>query len=210
MIDVLIVDDFPAVRSGLRHLIGTSDDLTVAGEAADGEEAVARAAELEPDVVLMDMSLPGIDGCEATRRIIAANPDAAVLMLTACSDGVRAREAIASGAVGYLVKDVAPPDLLEGIRRVARGQSPLDPSVARSLLAGITAPPSAAALSPRETEILKLVAKGLGNKQIARRLVISEKTVKNHLTRIFSTIGAGGRTEAALWAVRVGLVEEPA
>lgn len=207
MTRVLIVDDYPAVRAGLQQLIGATSDLDVVGEAETGEEAVTIAGELNPDVILMDLSLPGIDGAEATRRILANDPTAVVLVLTAYSDRERTLGAIGAGAIGYLLKDVDPVHLLDALRSAARGESPLDPRAARALVTAIARAELEPALSPREREVVTLVAAGLANKQIARRLAISEKTVKNHLTRVFSVLGVNGRTQAALWAAENGLVD---
>jgi len=183
-------------------MIDTLDDLELAGTAADGEEAVARAAELEPDVVLMDLQMPEMDGVRATREIVAAGRSQ-VLVLTSFSDTDRIVDVLDAGAVGYLLKDTDPDDLLDAVRSVARGDSPLHPRVARQLLTsrnrGRT---SGGDLTAREREVLELVRQGLANKQIARRLGISERTVKAHLTSVFGAIGVTDRTGAALWAQR--------
>ena len=207
MIRVLIVDDFPAVRAGLRELIGATSDIEVVGEAGSGEQAVTIARELNPDVILMDLSMPNCDGIEATRRIVAHDPAACVLVLTAHSDRKRTLGAIGAGAIGYLLKDVEPSHLLDAIRSAVRGESPFDPRAARALVSAISKAELEPALSSRESEIVALVASGLANKQIARRLSISEKTVKNHLTRVFSVLGVSGRTEAAMWAAEHGLLD---
>jgi DNA-binding NarL/FixJ family response regulator len=207
VIRVLIVDDYPAVRLGLGHLIGATEDVEVVGEAGTGEDAVSMARDLGPDVVLMDLSLPGIDGIDATRQIVEHDESAAVLVLTAHSDRKRTVNAIAVGAIGYLLKDVQPTQLLEAIRAAARGESPLDARAARALVGAIAKAGSEPELSDREREVVTLVANGLANKQIARELAISEKTVKNHLTRVFSVLGVSGRTEAAMWAAENGLVD---
>lgn len=207
MIKVLIVDDFPAVRAGLRQLIGATSDIKVIGEAGSGEDAVSMARELNPDAILMDLSLPDCDGIEATRRIVAHDPTSCVLILTAHSDRKRTLKAIEAGAIGYILKDVEPPHLLDAIRSAVRGESPLDPRAARALVSAISKAQLGPALSDRESEIVALVASGLANKQIAHRLSISEKTVKNHLTRVFSVLGVSGRTEAAMWAAENGLID---
>lgn len=207
MIKVLVVDDYPTIRSGLRQLIDATPDLRVVGEAGCGEEAVAMNRELAPDVILMDLSMPNCDGIEATRRILSEDPAARILVLTAHTDRKRTVEAITAGAVGFLVKDVEPPRLLEALRTVQRGESPLDTRAARALVGALTEAKLRPILSARELEIVALVADGMANKQIARRLGISEKTVKNHLTKIFSVLGVNGRTEAALWAARNGLTD---
>ena len=207
MIKVLIVDDFPAVRAGLRQLIGATSDIKVIGEAGSGEDAVSMARELNPDAILMDLSLPDCDRIEATRRIVAHDPTSCVLILTAHSDRKRPLKAIEAGAIGYILKDVEPPHLLDAIRSAVRGESPLDPRAARALVSAISKAQLGPALSDRESEIVALVASGLANKQIAHRLSISEKTVKNHLTRVFSVLGVSGRTEAAMWAAENGLID---
>jgi DNA-binding NarL/FixJ family response regulator len=200
MIRVLVADDHGVVRSGLQQLLAGEGDIEVVGAAADGEEAVRLAAEHEPDVVLMDLSMPRVDGIQATRRVGEACPACRVVVLTSFSDRERILQAIDAGAVGYLLKDAEPDELLRGVRAAARGESPLNAKVAGAVLAARSAP--RAALSTREREVLDLVAEGLPNKLIARRLGISEKTVKAHLTRVFSELGVTDRTQAALWAQR--------
>ena len=198
-IGVLLVDDHPLVRTGLAGLLDATDDLAVVGEAADGEAAVARVAELEPDVVLMDVSMPGVDGIEATRRLLDNGYAGAVVMLTSFSDRARVVDALDAGAVGYLLKDSEPADVLSAVRAAARGHAPLDPRVASALLPSRRRDPGAD-LSVREREVLLLVAEGLANKQIAKRLGIAERTVKVHLGNVFRRIGVTDRTSAALWA----------
>ena len=199
---VLVVDDHTMVRMGLVQLLATAPDLEVVGEAADGVEAVARASELEPDVVLMDLQMPQLDGIGATREIVRAGTSQ-VLVLTSFSDADRIVDVLDAGAVGYVLKDTDPEDLLDAVRAVARGDSPLHPRVARQLL---TARNRGGArgddLTAREREVLELVRQGLANKQVARRLGITERTVKAHLTSIYSAIGVTDRTSAALWAQR--------
>ena len=167
-------------------------------------EAVALAAQSRPDVVLMDLVMPEVDGVEATRRILAAVPGAQVVVRTSFSDRDRIMDALAAGAVGYLLKDVEPADLLAGVRAAARGESPLHPRAARELITA-RAERSGPDLTAREEEVLRLVRQGLANKQIARRLGISERTVKAHLSSVFQRIGVVDRTQAALWAERHGL-----
>lgn len=199
MTTVLLVDDHPLVRAGLAALIATTDDLEVTGEAAGGEQAVTLACALGPDVVLMDLSMPGMDGVEATRRILAAQPQICVVVLTSSADQERVSDALAAGAVGYLLKDCDPREVLGAIRSAAQGHAPLDPRVARALLPSVT-PRVGDSLSARERQVLALVAKGLANKQIGRALGISERTVKVHVGHVFRRIGVTDRTSAAMWA----------
>jgi DNA-binding NarL/FixJ family response regulator len=204
MIRVLLADDHGVIRDGLGRLIAGLDGVELAGVAADGAEAVEQSARLEPDVVLMDLDMPVLDGIEATRRIVAAQPKTAVLVLTSFSDRPRIMGALEAGACGYLLKDVDADEVAEGIRAAARGESPLDPRAARTVLDARKAPDPLAGLSEREREVLALLVEGLPNKLMARRLQISEKTVKSHLTRIFRELGVTDRTQAALWAERHG------
>lgn len=203
MTTVLVVDDHAVVRQGLVALISTVGDLEVVGEAGDGDAAVELAATLRPDVVLMDLSMPGTDGASATGRIRAAAPDVRVLVLTSFADQRHVLAALDAGADGYLLKHAEPETILEGLRQVARGEAPLDGRAARVLLSARSAPPPRTVdLTDRESEVLLLVADGLGNKQIARRLAITERTVKNHLTHIYQRLGVTDRTQAALWTER--------
>lgn len=199
MTTVLLVDDHPLVRAGLSALIGSTDDLVVVGEAAGGEQAVELTMSHEPDVILMDLSMPGMDGITATRRVLELRPATHVVVLTSFQDQDRVGQALAAGAVGYLLKDSDPRDVLSAIRSAALGHVPLDPRVARVLLPS-TAPKTAETLSARELQVLRLVAKGLANKQIGRSLGISERTVKVHVGHLFRRIGVADRTSAALWA----------
>jgi DNA-binding NarL/FixJ family response regulator len=211
MIRVVLADDHAVVRRGLTGLLESTDDLEVVGVARDGSEAVALVREHRPDVAVMDLQMPVLDGVEATRSIVAGDTGTEVLVLTSFSDHARIDAAIEAGAVGYLLKDAEPEVLLDGIRAVARGESPLDPRAARRLLTRASrsaADPQGAAaadLSPRETEVLRLVVEGLLNKQIAQRLGITERTVKAHLTSAYQRIGVADRTQAALWAQRHAL-----
>jgi DNA-binding NarL/FixJ family response regulator len=205
VIRVLLADDHGVIRDGLGRLIGALDDVELAGVAADGEEAVERARALAPDVVLMDLEMPRLDGIEATRRIVAERPQTAVLVLTSFSDRPRILGALEAGACGYLLKDVSSDEVADGIRAAARGESPLDPRAARTVLTARREPDPLDALSAREREVLLLLLEGMPNKLIARRLEISEKTVKAHLTRIFRVLDVTDRTQAALWAERQGL-----
>jgi DNA-binding NarL/FixJ family response regulator len=205
MIRLLIADDHAVVRTGLRHLVGTFDDVELVGAAANGEEAVRLCEEQRPDVVLMDVEMPVLDGVEATRRIGAAHPEVAVVVLTSFSDRDQILRALDAGAVGYLLKDAEPEELQKAVRAAARGEAPLDPRAGRALLSARSASAPLEELSDREREVLAMVARGLPNKLIARELSISEKTVKTHLTSVFRTIGVTDRTQAALWAERNGL-----
>jgi DNA-binding NarL/FixJ family response regulator len=207
MIRVVLADDHGVIRDGLGRLIASFDDIELVGVAADGAEAIAVAAEQAPDVVLMDLDMPGVDGIEATRRVLEDRPETAVLVLTSFSDRPRILGAIEAGACGYLLKDVAAEEVAEGIRAAARGESPIDPRAARTILTARSEPDPAARLSAREAEVLTLLVEGLPNKLIARRLEISEKTVKTHLTSIFRSLGVTDRTQAALWAERSGFTE---
>ncbi|RYB89986.1 response regulator transcription factor [Nocardioides oleivorans] len=211
MIRVVLADDHAVVRRGLTGLLESTDDLEVVGVAADGSEAVALVREHRPDVVLMDLQMPVLDGVEATRAIVADQSGdgtgTEVLVLTSFSDHARIDAAIEAGAVGYLLKDAEPEVLLDGIRAVARGESPLDPRAARRLLTRssrgrASSEVGVSDLSPREAEVLRLVVEGLLNKQIAQRLGITERTVKAHLTSVYQRIGVADRTQAALWAQR--------
>lgn len=209
MIRVVLADDHAVVRRGLAGLIESTDDLEVVGVARDGAEAVELVREHRPDVAVMDLQMPVLDGVEATRSIVAGETGTEVLVLTSFSDHARIDAALGAGAVGYLLKDAEPEVLLDGIRAVARGESPLDPRAARRLLdraaTGAGAGASPAGLSTRETEVLRLVVEGLLNKQIAQRLGITERTVKAHLTSAYQRIGVADRTQAALWVERHGL-----
>ncbi|WP_160010162.1 response regulator [Nocardioides sp. AX2bis] len=200
---VLVVDDHRLVRAGLAGLVDDDPGLEVCGQAADGAEAVDLVTELRPDVVLMDLSMPVMDGVEATLAVLALRPQTRVLVLTSFAEHDRVREALAAGAVGYLLKDSEPGALLAAVRAAADGQVPLDPRVAAALLPGArprTPVDHLEGLSRREREVLALVGEGLANKQIARRLGITERTVKAHVGSIFRRIGVADRTSAALWA----------
>ena len=203
MITVLIADDHPMMRAGLTQLLESADDLRVVAAAADGAQAVALDQEHQPDVVMMDISMPVLDGVEATRQIVSARPDAHVVMLTSFAEQDQINAALDAGAIGYLLKDADPDELLRAVRSAALGEAPFSARAAQALLKRRRNPVvSADALTAREREILALVAEGLANKQIARQLNISEKTVKAHLTSIFNTLGVTDRTQAALWADR--------
>jgi len=203
-IRVVLVDDHAVIRAGLEQLLSGTDDIEVVGTAANGAEALDVVRRIRPDVVLMDLQMPQVDGVAATRAIMSERLGVDVLVLTSFSDSERILAALDAGAVGYLLKDADPEDVLEGIRAVSRGESPLHPKAARALL-GVRAGSPQVQLTSRETEVLTLVREGLANKQIARRLDISERTVKAHLTSAFARIGVADRTQAALWAERNGL-----
>ena len=203
-IRVLLVDDHAVLRRGLEQLLAGEPDIEVVGTAADGAAALEEVRRTRPDVVLMDLQMPGTDGVTATRHIVAeGGPE--VLVLTSFSDADRIVAALDAGAVGYLLKDADPQDVIDGVRAVSRGESPLHPRAARQLLGARRSTSGEVDLTPRESEVLVLVRRGLANKQIARRLGISERTVKAHLTSVFATIGVVDRTQAALWAERRGL-----
>jgi DNA-binding NarL/FixJ family response regulator len=204
MIRLLLIDDHALVRAGLIQLIANHDDLAVVGEAGDGTTGATLARDLQPDVALVDLAMPGMDGIETTRRILLACPSLRVVVLTAFSDRQQVLAALDAGAQGYLLKDAEPDELLRGIRAVARGESPLDPRAAHAVLTRGT-PEAGSTLTAREREVLQLVAEGLPNKQIARALGITEKTVKAHMTKVFAAIGVTDRTAAALWAHRNGV-----
>jgi DNA-binding NarL/FixJ family response regulator len=204
MIRVLLADDHGVIRDGLGRLIAALDDIELVGVAVDGADAIARCRETHPDVVVMDLDMPRVDGIEATRTIAAEFAGTAVLVLTSFSDRTRILGALDAGACGYLLKDAASGDVAEGIRAAARGESPLDPRAARTILNARAEPDPLGALSDREREVLALLGEGLPNKLIARRLEITEKTVKSHVTRIFRELGVSDRTQAALWVERHG------
>jgi len=204
MIRVVLADDHAMVRRGLEQLLSGQPDIEVVGTAPDGAVAVALVRQTQPDVVLMDLQMPVLDGVEATKQIVADSGDTQVVVLTSFSDSERIVAAIDAGAVGYLLKDAEPEDVIEGLRAAARGESPLHPRAARQLLTARSSGPGVE-LTPRERQVLALVRAGLANKQIARRLAISERTVKAHLTSVFQRIGVLDRTQAALWAERHGI-----
>jgi len=214
MIRVLIADDQTLVRAGFRMVVDARDDLTVVGEAADGAGAVAMASELHPDVVLMDVRMPVMDGIEATRRITALGDSTRVLILTTFDLDRYVYEALRAGAAGFLLKDAPPTELAAAVRAVAAGDSLLAPSVTRRLIerfVALPAPPSAtpetlADLSAREAEVLRLVARGLSNQQIAEQLVVSTATVKSHVARLLMKLGLHDRTQAVVLAYETGFV----
>lgn len=213
-IKVLITDDHTLFRQGLRRVLADYDDVTVVGEAADGEEALALAAELFPDVVLMDVSMPGIGGVEAARRLRQAHPAIQIIMLTVSDKDQDLFASIKAGAHGYLLKNVQTAELIEAIRRVCAGEAIVAPAMAVRLLdefgsltkKAVSAPD---ALTDRETQVLRLVAQGLGNKQIAAELSLSEHTVKSHLRHILDKLHLRSRAQAAAYAVQAGLMDQP-
>jgi DNA-binding NarL/FixJ family response regulator len=202
---LMLAEDHAVVRQGLERLLGAAPDIDVVAAAADGEEAVRLASRHRPDVVLMDLEMPRMDGIEATRRILEMGAELRVVVLTSFSDRERILDALDAGAIGYMLKDAEPEELMRGIRAAARGESPLDPKAAGAVLAARDARREAHPLSERQHAVLRLVAQGRPNKQIARELQISEKTVKAHLTAIFVALEVTDRTQAALWAQRHGL-----
>lgn len=201
-IRVAIVDDHAIVRRGLADLIATTDDLEFVGEASDGSGALDLVARTTPDVVLMDLRMADVDGASATRQITTQYPNVHVVVLTSFADQTSVVAAFDAGAVGYVLKHAEPDAILNAVRVAVEGGSQLDPAVARALLRARSAPrtPEGAVLTERESEVLEAVRRGLANKQIARELGISERTVKAHLTNVFQRLGVTDRTQAALWA----------
>ena len=199
MIRVLLADDHGVVRDGLARLLGSVPDIEVVAAASDGDQAVELAREHRPDVVLMDLRMPRMGGSEATRRLLESDPAMHVVILTSFSERDEILGALDAGAIGYLLKDAEPDELIRGVRAAAQGDSPLDPKAARTLIGSRSAGLSHS-LTDREQEVLGLVARGLPNKLIARELGISEKTVKAHLTTVFQRIGVTDRVQAAMWA----------
>jgi NarL family two-component system response regulator LiaR len=208
-IAVLLADDHPVVRQGLKTFLELQPDVEVAGEACDGAEAVALAAELGPDVVLLDLVMPGLAGAEAIRRLRASSPGTKVIVLTSFAGDDELFPALRAGADAYLLKDVEPRELVEAIRRVHAGEALLNPKVAARVLRELAddAEPQPDPLTPRELDVVRLLARGLSNKAIAAELVVSEKTVKTHVSSILGKLGLTDRTQAALYAVREHLVE---
>ena len=207
MIQVLLVDDHQVVRAGLAMLLDAADDIAVVAQAADGDEAIETYKQYGPDVVLMDLSLPTMDGVESTRAICSADPNARIVVLTSFSDRSRVTAALDAGACGYLLKDAQPEEITRAVRSAHEGGSPIDARVASNLLEERKAV-DPDVLTPREREVLILVGQGMLNKQVARELGISEKTVKAHLGRIFNRLGVTDRTQAAVWAQRNVLLDQ--
>ncbi|TDW23805.1 response regulator [Kribbella kalugense] len=211
MIRVLVVDDHPVVRSGLTGLLSVTDDISVVGEAADGSEAVALVESTRPDVVLMDLRMPRMDGVTATGAILSSYPSTRVLVLTTYDTDTDILHAVEAGAAGYLLKDTPHAELLNGIRAAARGETVLAPPVAARLMSRLRTPaaPAAAQPSPRELEVLAAVARGLSNAEIGRELFIGEATVKTHLQRLFAKLDVDDRTRAVTVALERGLLPSP-
>jgi two-component system, NarL family, response regulator LiaR len=205
-IRVLITDDHGVVRQGLKMFLSLDSDIEVVGEAENGEEAVAMARELDPDVVLMDLLMPVMDGIEATKAIRSELPDTEVIALTSVLEDASVTGAVRAGAIGYLLKDTHAEELHRAIRGAAEGRVQLAPEAAARLMREVRGPESPEALTEREAEVLKLLARGKANKQIANSLYVSEKTVKTHVSSILMKLGIQSRTQAALHAVRTGLV----
>lgn len=205
---VLVVDDHPVVRRGLTDLLGADSGIDLVAAVADGASAIAAVRDLAPDIVLMDLSMPVMDGIQATEAVMTVRPATKVIVLTSFAEHARIQAAIAAGAVGYLLKDAEPAEIIRAVRDAADGSAPFSARAAVALLPANRQPVAAAhtALSAREREVLALVATGLPNKSVARRLGISEKTVKAHLTRVFTIVGVNDRTSAALWAQRHGML----
>ncbi|GAA1578328.1 MULTISPECIES: response regulator transcription factor [Kribbella] len=211
MIRVLVVDDHPVVRSGLSGMLSVTEDITVVGEAGDGSEALALVESAKPDVVLMDLRMPRMDGVAATGAIVSSHPSTRVLVLTTYDTDTDILHAVEAGAAGYLLKDTPHAELLNGIRAAARGETVLAPPVAARLMSRLRTPaaPAAAQPSPRELEVLAAVARGLSNAEIGRELFIGEATVKTHLQRLFAKLDVDDRTRAVTVAIERGLLPSP-
>ncbi|MGD8491255.1 MAG: response regulator transcription factor [Anaerolineae bacterium] len=209
VIRVLVVDDHAIVRKGIRALLAEFGDIEVVGEASDGQEAIDQAGVLNPDVILMDLVMPGVDGIEATRQITTAEAGPRILVLTSFAGDDKVFPAIKAGALGYLLKDSEPADLVEAIQQVHRGEPSLQPSIARKVLKELrrpsARPPTPDPLTDRELEVLSLVAKGLSNPEIAQRLVITEATVRTHVSNILSKLHLANRVQATLYALQEGI-----
>ncbi len=213
-ISVLLVDDHAIVRQGLRSFLELQDDIEVVGEASDGQEAVAMVRELLPDVVLMDLVMPHMDGIQAIRETRKLSPGTQVLVLTSFAEDDKVFPAIKAGAVGYQMKDVTPAELSDAIRAVHRGETPLHPEIAKKLMREFSDPTGTAFqrddLTERELEVLSLIALGLSNRDIAARLFLSPKTVKTHVSNILSKLHLADRTQAAIYALKKGIVSTDA
>ena len=208
-IRVVIADDHAIVRSGIRALLATEPDIAVVGEATDGDEAVVAAEQFQPDVILMDLVMPESDGITAIRQITATLPHVRILVLTSFAGDDQVFPAIKAGALGYLLKDTGPEDLVRAIRQVYRGESSLHPQIARKVLRELARPaerpPTPEPLTAREVAVLRLVARGLSNGQIGEQLTISEPTVRTHMSNILSKLHLATRIQVALYALREGL-----
>jgi DNA-binding NarL/FixJ family response regulator len=205
VIRVAFADDHRVVRIGLQQLLETIDEVELVGAADGGEAAVALCAETKPDVLLLDLAMPDLDGIGVTRQVARIAPDTKVIVFTAFGDREEVVAALDAGAVGYLLKDAEPAELGAAIRAAAQGEAPLAPKAAAALLEELSRTQVRPELTVRERDVLALLVSGLSNKQIARQLGISEKTVKGHLTNLFQRIGVSDRTQAALWAERNGI-----
>lgn len=208
-IRLLLVDDHAVVRQGLKMFLASEPDFQVIGEAANGQVAIDMTRQLRPDVVLMDLLMPGMNGVEAIRIIRQEMPQTEVIALTSVLEDTAVVGAIRAGATGYLLKDTDGPELIRAIKAAFDGQVQLSPKAAARLLREIRAPESPEKLTDREVDVLRLLAQGLSNKDIARTLVIGEKTVKTHVSNILSKLGLSSRTQAALYATNIGLIEPP-
>jgi DNA-binding NarL/FixJ family response regulator len=198
----MVVDDHAVVRQGLTKLLEAAPDINVVADASGGEEVAALVKTATPDVILMDLSMPDVDGVEATRRALAIRPEAKVVMLTSFDEPEHVNAALDAGAVGYVLKDAPPEEIVQAVMAAGRGEAPFSPRAARALLQRRAQKRTGDDLTPRERQVLELVGQGLANKQISRKLGIREKTVKAHLTSVFQRIGVSDRTSAALWATR--------
>lgn len=209
-IRVLVADDHAIVRKGICALLATEPTIEVVGEARDGTDAIAAAQRLQPDVILMDIVMPGVDGLEATRHLTCCQPETRILVLTSFAGDDKIFPAIKAGALGYLLKDSGPEELVQAIQQVHRGESSLHPTIARRLLLELSSPPERGpesdCLTEREIEVLQLVAQGQSNREVAELLTISEATVRTHVSNILSKLNLCSRTQAALYALREGLV----
>ena len=210
-IRVLITDDQAIVRKGIQALLATEPNIEVAGEAENGKDAIRQVEKLQPDVILMDLQMPEMDGIEAIGHITASRPNARILVLTSFATDDKVFPAIKAGALGYLLKDSSPDELIQAIQQVHRGESSLHPTIARKVLQELSRPPApqqiptSEPLTEREVDVLRLVARGLGNQQIADQLIISEATVRTHVSNILSKLHLASRTQAALYALQKGL-----
>lgn len=208
-IRVLLVDDHAILRKGIRALLSTEPDIEVVGEASDGQEALVRSAALQPDVILMDLVMPNMDGIEATRQVMGRQPDARVLVLTSFVADDKVFPAIKAGALGYILKDSGPNELVQAIRQVHRGEPTLEPEIARKVLFELAQPPkrppTSEPLTARELEVLRLIAQGKSNREIAKDLVLAELTVRTHVSNVLGKLHLASRTQAALYALKEGL-----